>query len=41
MAKRARPHVIALRVSDAELALIEERMRKDYEPGSLFAAGGD
>mgnify|MGYP000063674341 FL=1 len=28
MAKRARPHVIMLRVNDAELALIEERMQQ-------------
>ena len=28
MAKRTRPHVITLRVNDAELALIEERMQQ-------------
>ena len=28
MAKRARPHVIMLRVNDAELALIEKRMQQ-------------
>ena len=28
MAKRARPHVITLRVNDVELALIEERMQQ-------------
>ena len=28
MTKRARPHVITLRVNDAELALIEDRMQQ-------------